>query len=253
MAGAPARIDQGSQVWSSPAPADAGARCSSSSSKCELRLLACGASQSTSPAAPVLLNFDSAMTIAEYVKELRKNLAHGDATEHTHRPALKSLLESASKGIIATNEPKRIECGAPDFIITRKSVPLGYIETKDVGTPLDEIERGKGPHGEQFKRYIAALPNWILTDYLEFRWYVAGERRPPVRLASFDKKKKKIQLLPTGEDDVSHLLEAFFTQPALTVESAKDLADRMAGMTRVVRDLIAATFSYGSAKDQKQL
>jgi hypothetical protein len=44
-----------------------------------------------------------------------------------------------------------------------------------------------------------------------------------------------------------------FKQPALTVESVKDLADRMAGMTRVVRDLIAANFQHGSAKDQKQL
>src|SRR5208337_1680569 len=114
------------------------------------------------------------VTISEYIAALRKNLAHGDATEHTHRPALKSLLESLAKGITATNEPKRIACGAPDFIITRKNVPLGHVETKDVGTPLEEIEKGKGPN-EQFKRYKGGLPNWILTDYLEFHWYVAGE------------------------------------------------------------------------------
>jgi hypothetical protein len=70
------------------------------------------------------------LTISEYVAELRKNLVHGDATEHTHRPVLKSLLESLAKGIIATNEPKRIACGAPDFIITRKNVPLGHVETQ---------------------------------------------------------------------------------------------------------------------------
>jgi hypothetical protein len=192
------------------------------------------------------------VTIAEYVAELRKNLAHGDATEHTHRPALKSLLESLSKGITATNEPKRIACGAPDFIITRKNVPLGHVETKDVGTPLEPIEHRKGPHGEQFKRYIDGLPNWILTDYLEFHWFVAGERRLTARLGTFD-GKKKIQFLPDGEHDATHLLEAFFKQPALTVETAKELADRMAGMTRVVRDLIAATFQHGSIKDQKQL
>jgi len=96
------------------------------------------------------------MTIAEYVKEVRQNLAHGDATEHTHRPALKSLLESIFKGATATNEPKRIECGAPDFILTRKNIPHGHVETKDVGVRLDEMERGKGPNGEQFKRYIEA-------------------------------------------------------------------------------------------------
>jgi hypothetical protein len=193
------------------------------------------------------------MSIAEYLSALNKNLAHGDATEHTHRPALKSLLESLAKGIIATNEPKRIACGAPDFIITCKNVPLGHVETKDVGTSLVEIEKGKGPNGEQFRRYKDGLPNWILTDYLEFHWYVAGERRLTAQLGAYDAAKKKIKALAEGENEVLKVLEAFFKQPALTVESAKDLADRMAGMTRVVRDLIVATFTHGSAKDRKQL
>ncbi len=141
----------------------------------------------------------------------------------------------------------------PSFVITRKNVPLGHVETKDVGTPLGEIEKAKGPHGQQFKRYRDGLPNWILTDYLEFHWYVAGERRLTARLGNYDAKKKTIQILPGGEDEAGKLLDAFFKQPALTVESAKDLAARMAGMTRVVRDLIAATFQFGSAKDKKQL
>ena len=173
------------------------------------------------------------MTVREYIAELRKNLAHGDATEHTHRPTLKSLLESIDKTITATNEPKRIECGAPDFIITRKNVPLGHIETKDVGTPLEQIEKGKGPHGIQFKRYREGLPNWILTDYLEFHWYVAGERRPlSANLGTYDPKKKKIETRIEGEDELAQLLDAFFKEPALTVETAEDLAARMAGMSR---------------------
>ena len=82
---------------------------------------------------------------AEYLAMIRKEHGAGDATEHTHRPALKTLLESAGKGITATNEPKRILCGSPDFQVVRKGVPLGHVETKDIGTNLDEMERGKGP------------------------------------------------------------------------------------------------------------
>ncbi len=193
------------------------------------------------------------MNIQEYILKLKKNLSDGDATEHTHRPALQAVLESSLKGVTATNEPKRIACGAPDFSIRRNTVPLGHIETKDVGTDLDEIEAGRGPHGEQFKRYIAALPNWILTDYLEFRWYVNGERRPVNALLGTLQGKKKISLTPKGAEELSHLLEAFTTEPALTVESAEDLAEKMAGLTRVVRGLIAATFEHGSPKDRKQL
>lgn len=205
------------------------------------------------PCLPMPAKLFPTVTIPEYVTELRKELAHGDATEHTHRPAFKSLLQSLGKNIIATNEPKRIACGAPDFIITRKNVPLGHVETKDVGTPLEEMEDGKGPHANQFNRYIRGLPNWILTDYLEFRWYVAGQKRLTARLGTYDPKKKKIQLRSDGENELAKVLDAFFKQPALTVESAKELADRMAGMTRVVHDLIGATFQHGSAKDQKQL
>ncbi|MBC7557576.1 MAG: hypothetical protein H7195_11515 [Chryseobacterium sp.] len=34
--------------------------------------------------------------------------------------------------IKATNEPKRIKCGAPDYILTKKEIEVGYIEAKDI-------------------------------------------------------------------------------------------------------------------------
>ncbi len=51
-------------------------------------------------------------------KQLSQAAAKGDATEHTHRPALKTLLESLAPGIIATNEPKRIKYGAGRLVVT---------------------------------------------------------------------------------------------------------------------------------------
>ena len=152
---------------------------------------------------------------AIYLGELSQNLKHGDATEHTHRPALKALLEAIGTDIVATNEPTRILCGAPDFNITRGNVPLGHVETKDIGENLDLMERGKPPYGEQFGRYRDGLPNWILTDYLEFRWYVNGEHRLTARLAELD-GKGKVKAVPRGEAAVAELLEAFLQQKALT-------------------------------------
>ena len=183
------------------------------------------------------------MDFLGYITAIRNAYAAGDATEHTHRPALKALLESASKGIVATNEPRRIACGSPDFQITRKGVPLGHVETKDIGINLDEMERGKGPSGEQFTRYRDGLPNWILTDYLDFRWFVGGEKRLTVRVAEVD-ARRKVKELPEGEQKLGELLAAFYGQPALTVASAKDLAKRMAGMTRIIRGLIVNAFDH---------
>jgi len=185
--------------------------------------------------------------IAEYLAALRANIKEGDYTEHTHRPALKAMLEAVGGDIVATNEPGRIVCGAPDFIITRKKTPLGHFETKDIGVNLDEMERGKGPNGDQFRRYCGALRNWILTDYLEFRWFVDGEKRKTVRIAELD-AKGKLKPSPDGEEKLAQLLDSFFKQTALTVGTAQELAQRMAGMTRNVRDLMISHFQHEQEK-----
>jgi predicted helicase len=190
-------------------------------------------------------------SFAEYIREIRKSLEKGDSTEHTHRTALEALLEACDKDIDATNEPRRIACGAPDFNITRKRVPVGHVETKDIGVNLDDMERGKGPNGEQFKRY-STLPNWILTDYLEFRWYAAGEKRLTVRVAYFD-GKGLLKITPDGDKKLDQLLTAFYHEPALTVGTAKELAQRMAGMTRIIRDLIIASFQHETEETERKL
>lgn len=174
---------------------------------------------------------------SEYIASLKRELAGGAATENTYRPALKALLEASEPGISATNEPKRTQCGAPDFSIKHKNVLLGYVETKGIATNLEEMERGKVPYGDQFNRYREGLPNWLLTDYLDFHWWVNGKKRLTVRLADLDAKGK---IIPTkdGEEKLARLLHAFFSEPALTVATAKDLATSMAHMTRIVRELI---------------
>lgn len=179
----------------------------------------------------------------EYLQEISKNLAHGDATEHTHRPALKKLLESLGQGITATNEPTRIRCGAPDFNLTKGNVPLGHVETKAVGENLTDMERGKPPHGEQFGHYRDGLLNWVLTDYLEFRWYVDGEHRWTARLGELDAGGKP-QANPAGAKEVAELLQAFLAQKSKTIGTAQDLAKRMAGMTRIIRDQIINGLKY---------
>jgi predicted helicase len=183
---------------------------------------------------------------ADYVAALKKNLADGDSTEHTHRPALKTLLEACGKDITATNEPKHVPIiGAPDFKITRRKILLGRVETKDIGTDLSEMERGKGAYGEQFIRY-SKLPNWILTDYLEFRWYALGEKRQVVRVAELD-SKGKLTPLPDGEQQVTDLVASFYQHPALTVGTARELAQSMAGLTRTVQQQIIAALQHEPA------
>ena len=58
--------------------------------------------------------------LTEYLRKLERALKRGDATEHTHRPALKELIEALDENVICTNEPKRSACGAPDYVVSRK-------------------------------------------------------------------------------------------------------------------------------------
>ena len=168
----------------------------------------------------------------QYFDDIKKKLLAGNATEHTYRPFLQSLIETFGKSIKATNEPKRVACGAPDFIITQKTIPLGYIETKDIDAPLKQIEKN-----EQLKRYRESLGNLILTDYLEFRWYVLGEHRLTARLASVG-SGNKIAIDPEGVQKVAELLNEFLAAQVPVVGTSQELANRMASLGRMIRESI---------------
>ena len=105
------------------------------------------------------------MPINDYLKQVRQRYSTGISTEHSYRSDLQVLLNNLVPNITVTNEPKRQKCGAPDYIIQKKEVPLGYIEAKDIGINLDKVEKS-----DQMKRYLGSLDNLILTDYLEFRF-----------------------------------------------------------------------------------
>lgn len=110
------------------------------------------------------------MTVEKYLGNINQHYLLGNATEHTFRGDLQQLIESLAVDIRATNEPKRQSCGAPDYILTRKAIPVGFIEAKDIG---DKDLEGKKKSGnkEQFDRYKASLNNLIFTDYLDFHLY----------------------------------------------------------------------------------
>ncbi len=175
------------------------------------------------------------------MKAIRAKFETGDASEHTHRPALEGLLESFSKNVIVINEPKRIACGAPDLVIKKEDFPIGYIEAKDVGKSLDEAERS-----EQLDRYLKSLENLVLTDYLEFRWYHKGEFREAARLARLTRDGKIVRE-KTGEAEVARLLESFLDQTPVPITSAKELSERLARLALLIREAIIEAFGQGEA------
>jgi predicted helicase len=179
---------------------------------------------------------------AEYCKKLTHALKAGNATEHTHRPALKALIESLATDVTATNEPQKIECGSPDYIVTRRGTPLGYIEAKDVGADLDRAEAT-----DQLQRYRSSLRNLILTDYLAFRLYRNSELIQTARLARWH-KSETLRPEPGGADETEKLLGTFFEAVVPTISTPRELAERMARLARLLRDLIREVFAHEGKK-----
>jgi hypothetical protein len=180
-----------------------------------------------------------------YIKKVEDDLRGGKATEHTYRGTLEIFMEALGHGIEASNEPKHIDCGAPDFIIEKRKVPLGYVEAKDLGEPLDKIEKS-----DQLKRYLKALNNLILTDYLEFRWYVNGEKTRTVRLAEVGKNNRLV-IHPQAETNLTQLFADFYATETPTVHTPKELANRLAGVTHFIRDRIFDVLTAGEPSIQK--
>ncbi|MBM3189520.1 MAG: DNA methyltransferase, partial [Chloroflexi bacterium] len=177
----------------------------------------------------------------QYIKAIEQALQAGNATEHTHRPALKTLLEALAPGVIATNEPKRVQCGAPDYVVTRDALIVGYVEAKDVGRSLDEEERS-----EQLTRYRRSLDNLILSDYLQFRWYIGGERVQTARLAQVG-LGGALKPDRDGIQAVTTLLHDFLARQPQAINTPRDLAVRLARLAHMIRDIIVEAFQKGQA------
>jgi len=141
----------------------------------------------------------------------------------------------------AVNEPKRVDCGAPDFQVFLEEddepLSIGYVETKDIGAPLDRWEQD-----EQIKRYKEGLDNLVLTNYLEFRWFVEGERRAVASLGTMTAGKREINIDRKAKSSVTELLESFLSHSPKPVGRASDLTARMARITKSIRDIVQKAF-----------
>lgn len=175
------------------------------------------------------------MTISQYIDNINNRYKHGNATEHTYRGDLQQLIESIVPEIRATNEPKRQQCGAPDYILTKKEIPIGFIEAKDIGDK-DLPGLKKTGNKEQFDRYKASLNNLIFTDYLDYHLYIDGVFVTKVTIGEIT--DKGIKPLSENFKSFENLIKDFSSHIGQTIKSSKKLAEMMAGKARLLSDVI---------------
>ena len=171
------------------------------------------------------------MKVSEYIDKVNTRYKSGITTEHSFRGDLQNLLETLLPNILVTNEPTRIKCGAPDYILTSKDIPVGYIEAKDLGADLNHKN-----YVEQFSRYKASLSNLIITNYLDFQLFKDG-----VLITTFSIGEIKGNSV-VGKESEYTLFETqildFSTTIGQTIKSSQKLAEMMAGKAKMLAQVI---------------
>ncbi|WP_062428587.1 type ISP restriction/modification enzyme, partial [Treponema endosymbiont of Eucomonympha sp.] len=165
--------------------------------------------------------------INQYLADIDTKYRQGNAKEHSYRPALQNLFEAITTGLSITNEPARIDCGAPDYIVTRAGVPVGYIEAKDIPAGIHDKA-----HKAQFDRYKNALGNLIITDYINFELFIGGELRMSAAIGQMS--EKGIAAHKGQFADFAALIDCFISYEGKTITDSEQLAKMMAQKARLL-------------------
>ena len=183
----------------------------------------------------------------KYIQSISSKFSHEETSEMGYRTDFEILIG----GIFESINVKRIDHDAkakqgnkPDFVVLNHDIPILYIETKDIGTSLDKIEKS-----EQMTRYYG-YANLVLTDYIEFRFYRNGLRyEEPIKIGSCDIKNRTIAPIPKSYD---HIVKTFidFTQSHKEpIKSGKHLSKIMGGKAQRIRDNVRQFFVMKSDKN----
>ncbi|MCG8808778.1 N-6 DNA methylase [Tenacibaculum finnmarkense] len=184
------------------------------------------------------------MTIQEYITKINTLFITGNAREHSYRGDLQNLMMAILPDVLVTNEPARVACGAPDYVLTRKNIPIGYIEAKDIGVDLKSKTLK-----EQFDRYKAGLTNLAFTDYLEFQFYRNGELTTKIAIAKIE--NEQIVGIPENFKQFTQLIKNFAQIVSQTIKSPTVLAQMMAGKAKLMANIIEKSLNKDDQNEHR--
>ncbi|MCK5071177.1 MAG: hypothetical protein KAR01_11560 [Desulfocapsa sp.] len=172
------------------------------------------------------------MNRSQYIETVSKRYKSGISTEHTFRTDLESLIRELVPGVDITNEPSKVtDCGNPDYVITKRKIPIGFIEAKDLGKNLKSKQ-----YKEQFTRYKNALDNLIITDYLWFQFFQNGKLVHEIRIGEIE--GNSVKPLADNFAEFQDLILDFCTFIGQTIKSPQKLAEMMAAKARLLQVIL---------------
>jgi len=187
--------------------------------------------------------FEALKTFAANVTEKMGAHACAEPEAQLHGPILdflKAIGEATGQKLIIQAEshaPDRI--GIPDFAVLRDRLLIGYIETKAPGTGADAPRFPRGHNARQWQRF-QDLPNILYTDGNEWALFQKGERAGRgVRLHGDAAKDGRKAATAKDADALRQLLTTFLSWEVIPPKSAKQLAELLAPICRMLRDEVA--------------
>ncbi|MCL2138613.1 MAG: N-6 DNA methylase [Treponema sp.] len=174
--------------------------------------------------------------VSDYIIEIDTIYRQGNATEHSYRHALKALFDNLTTGLSITNEPKHISCGAPDYVISKNNIPLGFIEAKDISKGINNKA-----DSQQFARYREALGNLLITDYIHFHYYKDSNLTCTVTIA--EEKNGRIIENKNEFDNFIDMVNQFIAYNGRTIHKSEMLARLMAGKTKLLAEILKEAVS----------
>ena len=180
----------------------------------------------------------------DYIRSISSKFSYKETSEMGYRSDFETLIREIFKTLKVSridHDAKAKEGNKPDFVIYNHEVPILYIEAKDIGMPLDKVEKS-----EQMARYFG-YANLVLTDYVEFRFYRNGVRyEESIKIADYNIKNRIITPIPENYEHVAKSLIDFAESHKEPIKSGQHLAKIMGGKTQRIRDNIKQFFTNES-------
>ena len=171
----------------------------------------------------------------QYLQRIQQTLSDPNATpELSLHPHLQAFLHQGAMSVFGrphttvTLEPKNInQIGRPDFIVSDRLLPIGYVEAEAYDTDLNNLT---GHAKEQNGRFRENLDNFILTNFLDFQLWQDGQLRASAHIEN-------------ETDSLETVLDWFLNAEPVQITTPEALAKYLAKRTRELRTQIAITLT----------
>ena len=168
-----------------------------------------------------------------YQQSIRHTYAQSDSTDELSLyPHLRTFLEKTAEllehEITIISEPRTLEVGRPDFVVSSGLFPVGYIEAEAYERNLEALT---GHAKTQNERFIENLDNFILTNFIEFRLYTEGQLRATAQVS--DESTVSLEAL----------LDRFLSASPVPIATPEALAKHLARRTRELQTQIATALT----------